>query len=348
VAYFIEPILAHHDPDRFEIYCYAQVGRGDVMTERLQALAGHWRRTLGMSDAELAAQVRADGIDILVDLAGHTANSRLTAFTSRPAPVQIGYLGYPNTICSPAIAYRLTDAWADPPGQEQFHCEELIRLPRGFLCYAPSPDAPAVTPPPSLTNGHITFGSFNNLAKINTGVVALWARLLQAEPTARLVIKNGSLRDPATRERYHALFQQHGIARARVDLAAWTPAMRDHLAAHAGIDIGLDTFPYNGTTTTCEALWMGVPVVALAGDRHASRVGVSLLTRLGLTELIAETLEHYIRVAQYLSANPARLSELRHGLRARIQASTLCDGAAFTRELEDTYRELWRRWCENA
>ncbi len=347
VAYFCAPLLTHHDRERIEIFCYAQTSRGDAMTERLRTLSDHWRRTFGLSDAELAARIRADGIDILVDLAGHTANSRLMAFATHPAPVQISYLGYANTTCLPAMAYRLTDEWADPLGQEPFHSEELVRLPSGFLCYAPSQDAPAVAPPPSLANGHITFGSFNNLAKINPEVVALWARLLQAEPTARLIIKNGSLRDPGTRVRYSELIARHGIDRERVDLAPWTPAVRDHLAAYAGTDIGLDTFPYNGTTTTCEALWMGVPVIALAGDRHAARVGVSLLTRLGLSELIADSPDDYIRIARRLGQDPKHLSDLRNSLRARIRASTLGDGAAFTRELEDAYRELWRRWCDN-
>jgi len=224
----------------------------------------------------------------------------------------------------------------------------LVRLPRGFLCYTPPKDAPAVTDTPIQNNGHLTLGSFNVLAKTTPQVVAFWSELLKALPEARLLLKSRALADAATRERYFQQFTAHGIAPERLELIGWTASRQEHLALYSRIDLGLDTFPYNGTTTTCEALWMGVPVIALAGDRHAARVGVSLLTRLGLTELIAQTPQDYIEIARRLRQDPRKLSELRHGLRARIQASTLGDAPAFTRELENTYRGLWRRWCTKA
>ena len=349
VAYFIEPVLANHDPARFEIYCYVEISKAkeDDTTQRLKAMSKHWINTCGLDDRALAERMRADGIDILVDLAGHTGSNRLLAFRYRPAPVQVTYLGYCNTTGLPAVQYRLTDSWADPPGQERFHTEELVRLPSGFLCYLPPKDSPPVADAPAAHAGFITFGSFNIASKTTPEVVELWARLMHAVPESRLILKNRSTRDQETRDHYYALFQQHGIVRERIDQISWLHDHDAHLGLYSRIDIGLDTFPYNGTTTTCEALWMGVPVIALAGERHAARVGVSLLTRLGLEDLIARTPEDYIEIARRLSHDPHKLSELRHSLRGRIQASTLGDGAAFTRELEDVYREMWRRWCDN-
>ena len=348
VSFFIEPILANHDRNRHEVFCYVEIPQPkyDATTERLKKLCDGWVNTCGLDDRALAERMRADGIDILVDLAGHTANNRIRAFAYQPAPVQITYLGYANTTGMPAMHYRLSDQWADPPGQEPVYTEELIRLPRGFLSYTPPKDAPAVTDTPAQKNGHLTLGSFNVLAKTTPQVVAFWAELLKTLPDAHLLLKSRALADAATRERYFQQFTTHGIAPERLELIGWTATRQEHLALYARIDIGLDTFPYNGTTTTCEALWMGVPVIALAGDRHAARVGVSLLTRLGLPELIAQTPQDYIDIARRLSQDPHMLSALRHSLRGRIQASTLGDGVAFTRELEDAYRQLWRRWCE--
>jgi len=350
VAYFLEPILAQHDRANIEVFAYAEVRQADydATSRRLQGLCDHWLDTCGLSDADLARRMRADGIDILVDLAGHTAHNRLRAFACRPAPVQIGYLGYPNTTGLAAIDYRLTDAWADPPGQEAFHSEQLVRLADGFLCYAPPADAAPVGGVPAASAGHISFGSFNNFPKLSPGTLDLWARLLQDLPDARLILKNKSLQDAGARQHCTAFFAARGIGAERLELIGWVPSWREHLALYARIDIGLDSFPYNGTTTTCEALWMGVPVITLAGDRHAARVGVSILSRLGLDELIAETPEQYAGIARRLSADPVRLAVLRSGLRKRMAGSTLCDANAFTRELEQTYRELWRRWCVRA
>jgi predicted O-linked N-acetylglucosamine transferase (SPINDLY family) len=241
--------------------------------------------------------------------------------------------------------YRLTDLEADPIGQEAFHTEKLVRLPHGFLCYTPPPDAPEVAALPALAAGHVTFGSFNKLTKMTPEVIGLWAQILKAVPGSRLMIKNKSMKDGPTRERYLALFRDAGIGQERLDLVAWIPETAGHLGAYARVDIALDTFPYNGTTTTCEALWMGVPVVALAGNRHAARVGVSLLTHLGLPELIAKDEADYVRIAVELARDLPRLAAMRQGLRERVESSPLCDGASFTRDLEEAYRGMWKTWC---
>ena len=347
VAYFLEPILAHHDRDHVEVFCYSEFAHAkqDAVTARLQAFAEHWIDTQGLDDLALARRMREDGIDILVDLAGHTAGNRLLALAYRPAPVQVSYLGYVNTTGLPAMDYRLTDEWADPPGQEAFHTERLVRLPHGFLCYRPPDDAPEVALLPAQTAGYVTFGSFNMLPKTTPQVIALWARLLQTLPNARLVLKNKSLRDPGTAERCAALFAAQGIDSRRLELIGWLPSRQEHLGLYSRIDIGLDTFPYNGATTTCEALWMGVPVITLAGDRHAGRVGVSLLSRLGLSEFIADTPEDYVARAVALAQDRDALARLRAGLRERMAQSSLCDARAFTRALEEVYRACWHAWC---
>ena len=347
VARFIEPVLARHDRVGFEIFCYSNDDGADEVTARLRASSDHWRTIAGLGDAAAEQTIRADGIDILVDLSGHTARNRLTLFARRPAPVQATWIGYPNTTGMSAMAYRLTDACADPAGAaDSLHSETLVRLPRTFLCYRPEPESPEVGPLPAATAGYVTFGSFNNLPKITPEVVAVWARILARLPHARLLLKSGPLADAAARSRYLALFAEQGIAAQRITLAAKVAAVSGHLALYNEVDIGLDPFPYNGTTTTCEAMWMGVPVVTLAGERHAARVGVSLLGAVGLDELVAENEEAYVEKAVALASDLERLSSLRAGLRPRVQQSPLCDEAGFTRALEDSYRAMWKTWCE--
>ena len=347
VAYFIEPVLQYHDPARVESYCYAEVAHGDVVTERLKKLANHWRNISGQSDAEVATRIRADGIDILVDLAGHSANNRLTLFSHRPAPVQTTYLGYPNTSGLSAIDYRITDRHVDPPEHATIYTERLQHLPRAFFCYAPPKVAPPVGPLPAASAGHITFGSFNNLAKLNHKVLAAWRAILDALPDARLTVQALSLNDEQNRADLAALFKQHGISPERFTLLGHTPFDK-YLALHNTIDIALDTFPHNGHTVTCHALWMGVPTVVLAGGNSVSRMGVSIMAHLGLDELIAADLESYAATAVRLTGDRVRLAALRAGLRERIKTSALCDGVAFTRDLEAAYRDMWRRWCANA
>jgi predicted O-linked N-acetylglucosamine transferase (SPINDLY family) len=346
VAFFIEPVLAHHDRAAFEITCYSTGERQDSTTKRLQTLASRWRQITGATDGQLYDLIKTDGIDVLVDLSGHTTGNRLQVFALKPAPIQITYLGYPDTTGLPTMDYRLTDAWADPPGEsDKLNTENLVRLPGGFLCYQPPADAPPVTPPPCQEKGYITFGSFSNLSKTNPGVIALWARLLLTVPDARLILKYHWLSDDTTRERYYSQFAEHGVMRERVELLKMAPTTAEHLGLYSRMDVALDTFPYNGTTTTCEALWMGVPVVTLTGNRHSGRVGTSLLSQVGLSDCIAGTADDYIACAVRLASDKKKLIELRGTLRHKMAASSLCDGRRFTRNLEEAYRTMWRAWC---
>jgi len=345
VAYFLEPLLEHHDRARFEVYAYANMAGGDAVTERMRGHTDHWRDVFGLSDAELAARVRADAVDILVDLSGHTRGNRLGAFARRAAPVQAGYLGYPATTGLATVETRITDAWADPPGMtEAFHTETLARLENGFLCYRPPDDAPAVEPPPALDAGHVTFGSFNNLAKVNDALLDRWAEILNAVPGARLRLKAKALGDDAARERMLALFAARGIAADRLDLLAWITGSSP-LAAYHGVDIALDTYPYHGTTTTMEALWMGVPVVTQAGAWHASRVGVSIMARAGLDGMIAANPADYVKIATGLAGQPALLAEMRGAMRGYMIRAGMTDGARFAGEFEAALRGRWRDWC---
>ncbi len=347
VAYFLEPLLRHHDRQTAEIFCYAEVLKPDATSARLRSFADHWVSTVGMSDAAMERQIRADRIDILVDLAGHTAWNRLTVFARKPAPLQVSWLGYPDTTGLPAIDYRLVDAVTDPVGQgDAFSTEALFRLQGGFLCYGGAPDAPEPAVPPSQASGGVTFGSFNNLAKLSPATLQVWQKLLALLPQSRLLLKARPFADAATRAYFLSNLAKRGVAQSRVELISWVPDSAVHLALYDRIDIALDPFPYNGTTTTCEALWMGVPVVTLRGDRHSARVGASLLAQAGLNDWIADGVDDYVKIAVTLAENPARLRELRHSLRPRLASSSLCDGAAFARKIERCYRDIWQRWCE--
>jgi predicted O-linked N-acetylglucosamine transferase (SPINDLY family) len=359
VACFVQPLLKFHDRQAVEVFCYAEVKRLDGVTTHLRQLADHWLLTVGLSDDELAERIRADGIDILVDLAGHTANNRLGVFARKPAPVQVTWLGYPNTTGLKAIDYRLVDAVTDPVGQADSRASEtLVRIPDGFLCYAPWPDlspfenrgkeASEPTIPPSLKTGIVTFGSFNNPTKISPATLDAWATLLSRLRAARLLLKGKPFVDATTRQLFLDRFSERGVAANRVTLAAFEPRTTAHLAFYNQVDIALDPFPYNGTTTTCEALWMGVPVIALSGDRHAGRVGASLLGQVGLADLLAESVEEYVEIACSLAADQRRLEDLRRTLRPRMAASPLCDGAAFSRKMEAIFRMMWKRWCESS
>ena len=346
VARFIEPVLAAHNREIMEITAYSNVARPDAVTTRLAALVVRWRDIARLDDTTAAAQIRADRIDVLVDLSGHTAGGRPGLFALRPAPVTVTWLGYPDTT-GLAIDARIVDAVTDPVDAAWHGSEAPLRLP-GFLCYGPPSDAPPVAPSPLTTTGVPSFGSFNDLAKLNDGVVALWARLLARVPAARLVLKAWSLGDPAVAAATRARFAAQGIDPARIVTLGRVAAMADHLGQYARIDVALDPFPYNGTTTSCEALWMGVPVVTLAGSRHAGRVGASLLARIGRAEWTAGSEEAYLDIAAGLVADPAGLAAVRAGQRAAVAAAPLTDAPAFTRTLEAAYRSLWRRACARA
>jgi protein O-GlcNAc transferase len=346
VAFFFEPLLKGHDRKAVEVFCYAEVKRPDAVTTHLKGLADHWLVTVGLSDDELAGRIRAGGIDILVDLAGHTANNRLRVFARKPAPVQVTWLGYPNTTGLEAIDYRLVDAVTDPIGEaDAFASETLVRLEGGFLCYGALKDAPAPEVPSCLKTGTVTFGSFNNPAKLSAATLDAWATLLSRLPQARLLLKGKPFADATTRALLLARLGERGVAAERVELMAWLPNATDHLALYHRMDIALDPFPYNGTTTTCEALWMGVPVVTLWGNRHAGRVGASLLGQIGQPDFIANSADDYVEIGIALAGNPRRLDELRRSLRPRIASSALCYGPVFARKMEAAFRMMWQSWC---
>jgi predicted O-linked N-acetylglucosamine transferase (SPINDLY family) len=346
MAYFLAPILAAHDPVQVETTCYAEVPAPDGMTAHLRVLAGRWRETFGLSDRQLAELIRQDGIDILVDLAGHTAGNRLLVFARKPAPVQVSYLGYPCTTGLTAIDYRLGDAVTDPPDQPACYAEALVRLEGVFCCYAPPRNTSPVSPLPAPTRGGITFGSLHKLEKLNGAVLDLWCRILRALPCARILLSRNTLHG-RNGERVLSEFQERGIARDRVVLHHAEPVDLHHLRIYDAIDIALDPFPWNGHTTACEALWMGVPVVALRGQRHSGRMVVSVLNAVGLPELTADSAEEYCRIAVGLATDLPRLSRLRAELRTRMGQSPLCDAGAFTRRLEAAYRGMWRAWCRS-
>jgi predicted O-linked N-acetylglucosamine transferase (SPINDLY family)/ADP-heptose:LPS heptosyltransferase len=346
VAFFAEALLAAHDKRAVEVFLYANDARVDAVTQRLKGHADHFVPIHGVADDAAAARIRADGIDILVDLSGHTSANRMMLFARKPAPVQVTWLGYPATTGLPTIDCRITDAVADPPGEaDALHTERLVRIDSGFLCYRPLDRAGAVGPLPAHAAGYVTFGSFNNFAKLSPGTIALWARLLREVPDARLLLKATQFKDAATRARCLAAFTAAGIAAERIEIVPPLADPADHLALYGRVDIGLDPLIYNGTTTTCEALLMGVPTVTLRGDRHVSRVGASIMTTVGLGELIAETLDDYIAIAARLARDLDRLATLRSGMRERLRASPLCDAPRFAGAMETAYRDMWRRWC---
>jgi predicted O-linked N-acetylglucosamine transferase (SPINDLY family) len=345
VSFFFEGLLASHNPSQVEVFCYADVMRPDATTERLRGLAPRWRDIARRNDDEVAQMVREDGIDILVDLAGHSTGNRLQVFARKPAPVQVTYIGYPHTTGMRAMDYRIVDAITDPPGADTTHTERLVRLSRPFLCYRPAADAPEVGALPADGAGHVTFCSFNALAKIRRPTVELWGRVLAAVPESRMILKAPRLQDEAPRGAIRGWFKEAGIAADRVEFVAGTKGFLEHLAVYGRADIGLDTFPYHGTTTTCEAMWMGVPVVTRAGGAHRSRVGVSLLTAVGLADLVAATPEEFVSKAAALAGDRERLRGLRAGFRERMRASALMDCAGLARAVEEAYRNMWRSWC---
>ena len=343
VAYFIEPVLAHHDKSRVEVFCYYNHTRQDSFTDRLRAAADHWASCQDMPDERLAERIRADGIDILVDLAGHTGENRLLVFARKPAPVQVTYLGYINTTGLSAMDYRLTHIDADPPGNEAYYSETLYRLPGDlWWCYRPPPGMPGVAPPPAIANGFVTFGSTNNIAKLSPETIATWADVLRALPDARLIM--AGIPQGSAQQSLCERFSAHGIDPQRLTVHGRLSPGR-YWELHHQIDIVLDPFPYNGGTTTCDALWLGVPVVALAGQEFVSRMGYALLKNIGLPELAAASRQDYVKIAVSLAGDPERLKTLRTGMRERLAASPLRDEAGFTRNLETAYREMWRKWC---
>jgi predicted O-linked N-acetylglucosamine transferase (SPINDLY family) len=347
VGWFLAPVLGAHDPAKVEVFCYSNDARADEMTARLRQASDHWRDIHDLDDEFATARIVEDRIDLLVDLSGHTPGNRLGLFARRPAPVQAAWLGYATTTGLEAIDYMVMDPWTAPPGAEAWCSEALARLPHARFCYGPPADAPEPGPPPSIAQGQVTFGSFNNLVKIGPEVINLWGCVLAAVPGARLVLKWTALDEPAVRRRVGEMFAAAGVAEDALELRGVSPHHQT-LAEYADIDIALDPFPFGGGLTSCEALWMGVPVVTWPGDRFASRQTLSFLTSVGLADLAAQSAEAYVAIAAALAADQDRRVELRRSLRARMTASAIGDGARFTPALEAAYRRMWRRWCAGA
>jgi protein O-GlcNAc transferase len=362
IGLLLETFLVHHDRERFYIACYSDTTQRDAVTENLQRHSDLWRNTAHLGDAELAEQVRQDQIDILVDLNLHMGHDRMLVFARKPAPVQVTYIGYPASTGLETVDYRLTDQYLDPDEGSGFRVqgsgeanplnpeprtlnpqgpEKLIYLPHGYWPYKAAANAPDVNPLPAEHHGHVTFGCFNSFAKVNAEVIALWSQLMQGLPGSRLhtLIVGG----PQNEHVYRA-FEQHGIARQRIELLTRQPPAA-FLKLHHAVDIILDPFPYCGHTTSHDALFMGVPVITLAGSRSVSRAGVSILSNLGLTDLIAHTPEQYVRIAAELAEDLPRLTELRRTLRQRMLDSPLMDGRQFARDIESAYRHMWQAWC---
>lgn len=353
VSYFIEAPLAHHDPARVRVEVYNCSARGDHKTERLRRLVEarghHWHDVWHLHDQALAQLIRQHEVDLLIDLTGHMQGNRLLCLALRPAPLQLTWIGYPNTTGLTAIDYLVTDAICDPLDTRQRFAEELVRLDGSFLCYTPAPETPEVAPPPALVNRFVTFGSFNNLAKITPEVMRAWAGILESVPASRLLLKNTPFATEGGRRETLALLRANGIDAERVELLPRELTLAEHLASYARMDVSLDPWPYTGTTSTCESLLMGVPCITLRGRGHAHNVGASLLTAAGLgRDWIAHDIAGYREIARAAASDVPRLAELRRGMRGQLLASPLCDGAAFVARLEKVYRELWNRRREHA
>jgi protein O-GlcNAc transferase len=344
ISRFLLPLFRRHNHDAYQIVCFSDVSNEDRFTNDLRACADKWHKTVGDSDERVADKIREDRIDILVDLAGHTAGNRLLVFARKPAPVQVAYLGYPGSTGLTEMDYHLSDVFADPPGKtESLHSEKLWRLPVCNWCFDEPVDAPPVLL--SRAAGPICFGTFNNFTKASDAVMDLWAAILQATPSSRLIIKSRGLGEQSVRRRISEFFQSRDIPPDRLEIRGGEPNVRSHLEVYNQVDIALDSYPYHGTTTTCEALWMGVPVVSLAGTSHVSRVGASLLNAVSLPEMVAQSTQEYVSIATSLAGDLPRLTELRRTLRDRMRASPLMDAPRFARDIEAAYRRMWQIWC---
>jgi protein O-GlcNAc transferase len=342
---FTIPLFEHHDRERFEIVCYANVARPDDLTERTRKSIDQWRDTVGRSDDEVARQVRADQIDILVDLTMHMSNGRPLLMARKPAPVQVAYLAYPGTTGLSAIDYRLTDPYLDPPGEtDADYVERPIRLPDTFWCYDPLTESPVPNSLPLITDGRVTFGCLNNFCKVSDQALSLWSKVLQAVGGSRLLLLAPT---GAARQRVLDRLGEQKIDPARIEFVEHRPRAK-YLELYHRIDVCLDTLPYNGHTTSLDSYWMGVPVVTRVGRTVVGRAGYSQLTNLGLSELVAWNDEEFVSIATQLAADRSRLAHLRSTLRGRMERSPLTDAPRFALNIESAYREMWRRWCASA
>jgi predicted O-linked N-acetylglucosamine transferase (SPINDLY family) len=344
VAFFLLPVLQHaHAGITLEAFSNGIPKPDDARAKQLRGLFGAWHECASMSPEGLDAAIRDRAIDVLLELSAHTESGRLPALASKPAPVIISAIGYPNTTGLPAVDWRVVDSITDPPGSEHLCTERLLRLDPCFLCYSPPQEAPEPALP--ADDAPITFGSFNNAAKIGPTSIDLWARVLKAVPGSRLLLKSQTLSDAAGRARIERRFVEAGIEASRLELVAYSKTRQEHLELYRRVHVALDTTPYNGTTTTCEALWMGVPVITTLGDRHAARVSASLLHACGHPELVAKDAEAFVQLASTLAQDRARLATLRASLRGELRASPLCDAPAYAARFHAAIRDCWKQWC---
>jgi protein O-GlcNAc transferase len=345
VGWNLLPLLREHDRRQFEIFCYANVVFPDALTEQFRGLSDQWRDIAGVADARVAEIIRADRIDILVDLTLHMAYNRLPVFARKPAPVQATYLGYCGTTGLKTIDYRLSDPYLDPPGTDlSCYREATVRLPRSYWCYQPGGPSPELSPAPLATTGRPTFGCLNDFAKVSPEALELWIEILRLVPESRLLLH---VLEGRCRERILEQFARRGLAEDRIEMVGRKP-WPEYVRELQRIDVALDPFPYGGGITTCDALWMGVPVVSFSGRTAVGRGGRSILSNIGLPELIAETSGQYLEIAVALAGDLPRLNALRSSLRERLEASPLRNAKGFARDVEAAYRGMWREWCERA
>ncbi len=347
VGYFVSSVIARHDPKQVLSVCYSNRDVEDRMTDWIKANSGMWRRIHDQDDADVLRRIEADQIDILVDLSGHTSGNRLPLFLCKPAPVQATWAAYVGTTGLSAIDYLISDRFQSPPEFDDDYVEAVERMPDGYICYEPPPFAPAVGPLPAAAAGRITFGSFNNPSKVNDAVIAVWARILEQVPDSRLVLRYRWFTAPHNRVRILGAFERAGIEAERIELAEGGDTAR-MLAGYGDVDIGLDTFPYSGGLTTCEALWMGVPVVTVPGRRFEGRHSLSHLTNAGFPEWVAADADDYIQIALDLARDRERLAHLRLSMRSRLAISRLCESPRFAQNLDRAFRRMWQSWCSRS
>ena len=340
VSYFFLPLLENHNTKQFNIFCYSNNEFSDEITSKIKSYTKKWVDIFDKSDQEVFEIIKRDKIDILIDLSGHTQGNRLIVFAKKPAPIQISWLGYPNTTGLSSIDYRFTDKLTDPIEKtEKFYTEKLYRLPNSFLCFKGNEASQVVEEIPLISRKFVTFGSFNNFAKITNKTIKVWCTILNSIPNSRLILKTS--KNNLMFNHYVKLFENEGVDKGRINFKNRVSSYQDHLELYNQIDIALDTFPYNGTTTTFEALWMGVPVITKIGDRHASSVGASILTNLGLQNFIAKDSDEYIDFAKKFTNNIDYLQQLRLSLREKLKKSILCDGVTFAKDIEYAYKFIY-------
>ncbi|MCK5565376.1 MAG: hypothetical protein KAJ07_09035 [Planctomycetes bacterium] len=345
VAYFFEPLLDACNREKFEVFGYGNVRNPDMFTKRLKNKFDRYRNIFAQSTDKVAQTIEQDKIDILVDLAGHTDGNSLLVLAKKPAPIQATYLGYPNTTGLTTVDYRITDRASNPEGSEAFYTEQLVRLDKQFLCYRPSEFTIKVAEPAFVKNGYITFGSFNDCRKITPHILDLWALILKRNENSHLLLKFHGGSDKSIKKYYRNEFESRGVDPGRIELHSRKP-LGEHLELYSKVDIGLDTYPYNGTTITIESMWMGIPVVTLYGQTHSSRVGLSITSSVDMKQFAAANAEEYVMLATALAGNRNALAKMRNSMRGHLVACGLCDAGRFTKALENEYQKMWNKWCK--